>query len=432
MDAVTTALIMVGGLLILMAIGVEIAVAMGVMASLGFIFILDHSQLEIAYAAWGQLNSFNLMAMPLFIFMGTMFANTGVVRSLFEGADKWLGRLPGGLVSSVLTSSAFFGAMSGSSIAAAATFSTIAFPEMEKRGYNPELSLGAIAAGGTLSVLIPPSIILIIYGAWENQSVARLFAAALIPGIILSILFIITVAVIVMLYPGKVPKPANVTWKERFSSVRGLIPWIFIIGLILGVIFGGLMTPTEASALGATLSVITALAYRQMSYKALRDSALQAVKIAGMIGFILFTAKLLAFVLQSAGLTEAFANFMQTLPIGKYATFAVIMVMYLILGMFFDATAMLLLTMPFVMPVMLNLGFDPIWFGVVYVIVAEIGMVTPPFGLNLFTIHSVLPKYSVIRIAKGALPFLIPMIIIIIILTIFPDLALWLPSVLYQ
>jgi len=425
------ALILLGGLLLLLALGMEIAVAMGVMASLAFIFFVSKPQVEIPWTAWTTLNSFTLLAMSLFIFMGTMFANTGVIRSLFEGADKWIGGLPGGLASSVIGASAIFGAMSGSSIAAAATFSVISFPEMERRGYDPKLAFGSIAIGGTLSVLIPPSIILIVYGAWENQSIARLFAAAFVPGFILAGLLILTVVIMVLLNPRRAPKSPSVPWKEKLVALKDIAPWIGIIALVLGAIFGGIMTPTEASALGAFLSIIVAAAYRQFSYKALKASFLTAVKVSAMIGFVMFTARLLAFVFQASGLTEAFSSFMMNLPFGRYGTLAIICVMYIILGCFFDALSMMLLTLPFVMPVMAGFGFHPVWWGVTYVILAEIGLVTPPFGLNLFTIHGVLPRYSILTIALGALPFLIPTLVMVVILIAFPDLALWLPGILY-
>lgn len=431
MSAEIVALIVIGGLVLLLALGVEVAVAMGVVASVAFILFIDKPQIEIAWAVWIGLNSFTLVAMPLFVFMGSLLANTGAIRSLFSGADKWIGNLPGGMVSSVLVASGVFGAMSGSSIAAVATFSTITVPEMERRNYDPRLSIGAIAAGGGLSVLIPPSIILIIFGAFQNQSVARLFAAALIPGIILTILFLLTVLVIVTISPSKAPRVTGITWRERFIATRDLLPWIGMVVLVLGVIFGGLMTPTEASALGALLAIIIAAGYRMLTYQALKASLFQAIRVSAMIGFILVTGRLLGFVMNAAGLTESFASFMTNLPFGKYGIFTVICFMYIFLGMFFDAIAMLILTMPFVTPVINSLGFDPFWWGVVYVILVEIGLVTPPFGLNLFTIHGVLPRYSLLTIAYGALPFLIPMGLMIVILVLFPELTLWLPSILY-
>lgn len=425
------AFFLIGGLLLLLAMGAEIAIAMGVMASLSFVFFISQPQSQIPWTAWGVLDSFTLLSMTFFIFMGTMFANTGVVRSLFEAAEKWITGLPGGLASSVIGACAFFGAMSGSSIAAVATFGTIVFPEMEKRGYDPELALGSIAVGGTLSVLIPPSIILIIYGVWENISVARLFAASMIPGILLALLLMLTVILRAIRNPSLAPKSPKVSWREKFLAIRDLMPWIGLIVLVLGVIFAGIMTPTEASALGAFMSIIIAMAYRKMSYRALKASLLTAVKITAMIGFVVVTARLLTFVFQSAGLTDWFATSILSLPLGMYGTLAIICLMYIILGMFLDSISMMLLTLPFIMPIMDAFGLNPVWWGVVYVILTEIGLVTPPFGLNLFTLHGVIPKYSILTVARGSLPFLVPMFFVIILLIAFPKLALWLPSVLY-
>lgn len=422
---------LVVGLFLLLALGVEIGVAMGVLASLGFAFILVYPQVQIAWAGWEVMDSFTLIAMPLFIFMGQMFAKTGVIRSLFDAANKWIGGLPGGLANSVIVACALFGAMSGSSIAASATFSVIAFPEMERSGYDNKLSFGSIAVGGTLAVLIPPSIIFIIYGAWESLSIARLFAAGMVPGIILATLLMLTVIIQVKLKPSLAPKPPRVSWSEKFAAAKDILPWLAIIAFVLGVIFGGVMTPTEASAMGAFLSIIVAVAYRKFTFQALREAMLSAIKVTAMVGFVMIGARLLAFVAQNAGLTDSFAQFMLNLELGKYGTLTMLMLMYLVLGCFFDASAMLLLTMPFVMPIIMGLRLDPIWWGVVYVILAEVSFVTPPFGLNLFTIHGVLPKYPITTIAAGTVPFLIPMLLTIWILILFPQLALWLPNLLY-
>ncbi len=424
-------LIIIVFLILFLAIGMEIAVAFGIIASLSFVFFISQPQVQIAWTSWVTMNSFTLMAMPLFIFMGTILANTGVIRGLFTAADKWIGVLPGGLACSVIFSGAIFGAMSGSSIAAAATFSAIAMPEMEKRGYDPKLALGTIAIGGTLSVLIPPSLILIIYGAWENLPIAELFAAALVPGILLSIFLVLTVMLLVWLNPSRAGESSTATWKERFLSIKDILPWIGVICLVLGVIFMGIMTPTEASALGAFLSIVISIAYGKMTYKALKTSLLSAVKVTSMIGFLLFTARLVAFVLQDLGTTKIFTDFILNLNIGRYGIFALICLMYLVLGMFFDAVSMMVLTMPFIYPILVGLSFDPIWWGVVYVLLSEICFVTPPFGLNLFAVHGVCPQYSILTIAAGVLPFIIPTLIVLVVITIFPGLVLWLPSLLY-
>lgn len=424
-------ILLISGLLFLLALGVEIAVAMGVIASISLLFFLDKPLIQIAWSAWESLNSFTLLAMPLFIFMGSVFSGSGAVRALFGALDKWVGFLPGGLASVVIAANAVFGAISGSSVAAAATFSMIAFPEMEKRGYDPQLAIGSIAVGGTLSVLVPPSLILIVYGSWENQSVARLFAAAMIPGMILALLLLLTVFIWVKLKPSMAPRPPQVPWKEKFLAIKQLLPWIGVVVTVLGSIFGGFMTPTESAALGAVLSLIVAWGYRSLSYKILRDSFLTAVRVTAMIGFIIFAARLLSFTFQDLGVTEKISSYILSLPLGKYGIMAFFVILYLILGMFFDSLAMMLLTLPFVMPVLNNLGFDPIWWGVTFVILAEIGLVTPPFGLNLFTIHGVLPRFSVLFIARSSLPLLGTMILMVWILIFFPKLALWLPKILY-
>lgn len=432
MDLQVKSFILLGGLTLLLALGIEIGPAMGIVAGLGLIFFVHQPLDYFARCAFDTMNSFTFTAIPLFVFMGTIYAQTGIVKDLFRGAEKILGNIPGSLASAMIVANAVFGAISGSSLAAAATFGKICFPEMEKAGYDPKMSLGAIAISGTLSVLIPPSLIMIIYGGWQDVSVARLFAGGIIPGIILTAFFILTVTVLVTLNPKLAPKTEGSSFKEKIQATLKLLPFMIVIFLVLGTIFGGIMTPTEAASLGAFLSIVLSLIYRQMSWRALQESMLTAVNISAMIAFVLFTARMLGQVFQYIGLTEAFANFMTALPLGKYTIFALICVMYLILGCFFDAISMLVLTLPFVAPLIKNLGFDFIWFGVTYVVLAEIGLVTPPFGLNLFVLKGVVPKYEITYIFAGTIPFLIPAGILIILLTIFPELVLWLPTLLYS
>lgn len=424
-------IILIGGLLLLLALGLEIFAAIGIIASIGLLFFVGQPLQQFAYSGWALVNSFELTAVPLFIFMGAIFANTGTITSLFRGADKLIGYLPGGVNCSVIVSNAIFGAISGSSVAASATFGKIAFPEMEKLGYNARLSLGSIAAGGTLSVLIPPSVIMVVYGRWEEVSVAKLFAAGLIPGLILAILLMSTVIILCVINPKLAPVVRRASWKERIYALGDIAPFAVIMILVLGVIFKGVMTPTEAAALGAFLSIILAIIYRTMTFSALKDSMMTAVRISAMCYFIMFAARVLGMVFQYIGLTSAFAEFMLELPLGKYGIFAIICVMYIILGMFFDAFSMMVLTLPFVGPLVTELGFSIIWFGVVYVVLVEIGLVTPPFGLNLFVLHGVVPKYDVMEIVMGVLPFIIPMLITIVILIAFPDIAMFLPRLLY-
>jgi tripartite ATP-independent transporter DctM subunit len=338
------------------------------------------------------------------------------------------------MASAMIVANAIFGAISGSSLAATATFGRICFPEMEKAGYDTKMTLGAIAISGTLSVLIPPSLIMIVYGGWMDVSVARLFAGGVVPGIILTLFFVITVTIMVLHNPGLAPQASirKFTAREKLTAIWDLFPFLVVITLVLGTIFTGIMTPTESASLGAFLSIILALLFRKMTYKALKESMLSAVNISAMIAFVLFTARMLGQVFQYIGLTEATSAFMMNMGLGKYATLAIICVLYLILGCFFDSLSMLVLTLPFVAPIVKNMGFDFIWFGVLYVVLAEIGLVTPPFGLNLFVLKGVVPKYEITYIFAGTLPFLIPTGILIVLIVLFPDLVLWLPRILYS
>lgn len=431
MSLLLVTIVLLGGMVFLLALGVEIAAAMGIVAALGLMLFVHQPLDYFARAAFEIMNSFTFTAIPLFVFMGAVYSNTGIIGSLFRGAEKIIGNVPGSLASAVIVANAIFGAISGSSLAAVATFGKICYPEMEEAGYDARLSLGAIAISGTLSVLIPPSVILIVYGGWQDVSVARLFAGGIIPGILLSFFFIITVTILVIRNPKLAPAKPPFSLKEKIRAFLGLLPFIAVIVLVLGTIFGGIMTPTESASLGAFLALVLSLLYRRLTFRGFKDSMWTAVTITSMIAFVLFTARMLGQVFQYVGLTEAFSAFIAGLPLGKYAIFTIVCVMYLILGCFFDALSMLVLTLPFVAPVIKNLGFDFIWFGVVYVVLAEIGLVTPPYGLNLFVLKGVVPKYEITTIFMGTAPFLVPTIILIVLLVLFPGLVLWFPNWIY-
>ncbi len=415
----------------LMIGGMEIATAMGMTSAFALLFVVDKPIDQLASAAFEVMNSFTLTAVPLFVFMGAIFFNTGVVKSLFTAIDKLVSGLPGGIGHSVIMANAVFGAMSGSSVAATALFGKTCYPNMKRLNYADDLSLGTLVAGGTLAVLVPPSLILIVYGGWESVSVARLFAAGVIPGLMLTFLFMITIIIRVKLNPSLAPKSVNYSLKERLLAIKDIFPYILLIFIILGAIFGGAMTPTEAAAAGAVLSVVLALVYRQMTYKAFVESLKTAVNITAMVAFLLISARVLGQVFQYTGLVDLASGLFLSLPGGKYTTITAIFLMYIILGFFFDSLSMMVLTLPFISPVINELGFSSIWFGIVYVIVAEIGLLTPPFGLNLFVLQGVVPDKSITQIVRSTLPFFIPLFGMIFLLTLFPQLALWLPSVMY-
>ena len=282
------------------------------------------------------------------------------------------------------------------------------------------MSLGAIVVAGSLSVLIPPSIIMVVYGGWLSVSVSRLFAAGMIPGILLSAMLIGTAVIMVKLKPSLAPKPERYTLGERLKALIQIGPFLLFILIVLGTVFLGIMTPTESAAMGAFLSIILALAYRKLTFKAIKNSVYATLTISAMVALVLVSAKMLSQVFQYLGSTESFAAIMLDWNLGYYGTIISVCIMYIILGCFFDSFSMLVLTLPFLTPIITSLSMDLIWFGVIYVVVSEVGLITPPFGLNLFVLNSVLPKYNLIYLFRGALPFLVPFVLLMIIMIVFP------------
>ncbi|MCK9355660.1 MAG: TRAP transporter large permease subunit [Dehalococcoidia bacterium] len=426
-----TALILVGGLFLLLALGAEIFVAIGTMAAIALVVFMGQGLDQFAYTSWSELASFSLTATPLFIFMGAMFASSGVVRTLFRGSDKLLSFLPGGMAASSIIASAVFGAISGSSIASVAAFGNSILPEMVRLGYKPKLSVGAICMGGTLSVLIPPSVILIIYGAYQQVSVPRLFAGGLVPGLILALCYLVTIFILVWRDPSLVPSRPPMTLSDKLSGFKDVLPAASIIGIILGFIFGGVMTPTEAAAVGAILSMGLAAMYKTLNRKTLKEAALQAVKVTAMIMPLIVVVKVFGYAFKFLGATDVLSDLLLGLPFGKFGIMAVIFLIYIILGTFMEGISIMLLSLAFVAPVIANLGFSFIWFGVIIVIVNELGLVTPPFGLNLFALRGVAPQYSLFFIAGSCVPFYPAVLITLGLCTVFPQLVTWLPELLF-
>ncbi len=424
------AIALVAGLFGLLILGLEIGWSVGVVAVVGLVWYVHQPLGQLAETTFGSLNSFTMTALPLFVFMGGILGNTGVNDSLFGAVEKWVGGLPGGLACSVICGNAVFGAMCGSTIAATATFGKVAFPVMEKKNYSPKLALGSIASGTVLAPLIPPSILLILYVAWQGLSIVDLLAAGLIPGVTLTILFIITIIVMVKMKPELAPPVAKYTMKEKIMALVEVIPFALVILGVLGAIFAGLMTPTEAAGLGAFLSIILTICYRRLTFAIVKTSLLDTVKVTSFSLFIMAMSTLMSHVFNSAGIIPLIKDFIIALPIGKYGILILFFVMYFVMGMFFDSWSMLFLTFPFVMPVIIGLGINPVWWGIIYVMAGEQSTITPPFGLSLFVLRSVVPQHSLGTIIKGSLPFLIPIYINVLLLFIFPQFALWLPTVL--
>lgn len=408
--------------------GVWIAMGLGMVGILGLLLIEPSSIMGVGIVVWDTLESFVLTAVPLFLLMGSIILHSGISSGFYRGLSLWLDYLPGSLAHSNISACSIFAAISGSSVATAAAIGAIAIPEMEKRGYDRSLIYGSLAAGGTLGILIPPSLIFILYGAIIGESVGRLFIAGIIPGILLSLLFLLYIGIRTVINPSLVPRgEERATWRKRLRGLVDVLPIFILMFLILGGIYLGLATPTEAAAVGVFGSLVMALFTGRLNLKVLSASLDAAIKSNCMILFIVVGAQIMSYALVTAGIPRALVALISGLQVQPAVIFLFLCLMYLILGCFMDAISLMLLTLPVVYPVMMSLGYDPIWFGVVLVILLEVGLITPPVGMNLFVIQGLADQPLGI-VAWGAFPYVIMMLFMVFLIALFPDLALWLPS----
>lgn len=415
-------------LFLLLVGGVWIAIALGMVGIIGITLVQPSLLPGIASVLWDTTDSFVLTAVPLFLFMGAILMNSGVSERFYQGLTPWLERVPGGLAQSNIVACAIFAALCGSSVATAGAIGSVAIPEMRKRGYDEGVTAGTLAAGGTLGILIPPSIPLIIYGSTVGESIGRLFAAGLVPGIMLTLFFMIFLALQTKLKPGLIPvDDRHYSWIERLRTVPAILPILVLIFVVLGGIYAGVMTPTEAAGVGVTGALLVAVLYRALSWTVLKRSALETVRINSMILFIVVGAQLMSFALVSAGIPRGIVAIIEGLSTSRWVILGVIIVAYIGLGCLMDALSLMLLTLPVVYPIIQMQGFDPIWFGVVLVMLLELGLITPPVGINLFVIQGVSHR-PFGEVARGALPYAVVMLVAILVLVAFPELVLWLPD----
>jgi len=412
----------------LLVAGVWIAVALGMVGVIGLLLVDPSSLRGVGVIVWDTLDSFVLTAVPLFFFMGSLILHSGISSRFYKSLSMWLDHVPGSLAHSNILACSLFAAISGSSVATAAAIGAIALPEMEKRGYDRALTYGSLAAGGTLGILIPPSIPFIIYGAMIGESIGRLFIAGVIPGIVLSGIFVVYIGIRTLLNPQLIPRrEIHVAWRERLSGLVDLVPIFFLMFLILGGIYFGIATPTEAAAIGVVGAILVAWVYKQLNWRVLKASLSEAIKANSMILFIVVGAQIMSYAMVTAGIPRAIVAVITGLQVEPLTIFLLICVMYLILGCLMDALSLMLLTLPVVYPVMMALGYDAIWFGVVLVILLEVGLITPPVGMNLFVIQG-MARQPLSIVARGSFPYVILMLILLALLTLYPQLALWLPA----
>lgn len=390
-----------------------------------------YSPMPLYFAAseifWKVSNDFTLTSVPLFVLLGEILLRAGIAERMYAAIALWLNRLPGGLLHANVGASTLFSATSGSSVATAATIGTVALPEIRKRGYNERLFLGSLAAGGTLGILIPPSIHLIIYGMITNTSIPKLYLAGMLPGLLLAILFSAIIIGICIARPGYSGVRIDTTWRQRFAGLVDLIPILLLFAVVVGSIYAGFATPTEAASLGLVFACVLAAWYGKFSMQMLHESFLGAMKATGMIMLIVLASYFLNFVLSIIGLSQQLTNFINDLGLSPLATMVVIIAFFVVLGCFLETLSMLVTMTPLVAPIVVSLGYDPIWFGVIMIILLEVALITPPVGINLYVVQAIRKRGSIQDVMAGALPFVVSMFVLIGLLLAFPDIALWLP-----
>lgn len=415
-------------LIALLALAVPVAAGLGV---LGLALLEIYSKLPLALAigelAWATSNNFLLVAIPFFVLLGEILLRSGMAERMYNALVLWVPWLPGGLMHSNIAACAMFAATSGSSVATAATIGTVAMGEIRKHGYSERLFLGTIAAGGTLGILIPPSINLIVYGALTDSSIPKLYLAGIIPGLVLASLFSLTVLVVCLLRPSLGGQRIPADWPARIRALPDLIPPLLIFLAVIGSIYAGLATATESAALGVIAALGVAAWHRRLSVRMLLHAFEGTMRTTAMIMAILIAAYFLNFVIGSIGLTAQVNRLVTGLGLSSTELLLGVIVFYLALGCFMETLSMMVATVPIIAPIMVKAGYDPIWFGVLVVILLETAMITPPVGINLYVVQGLRSRGRIDDVIIGASPFIVTMLLMLALLSYWPDLALWLP-----
>ncbi|KJZ18608.1 TRAP transporter large permease [Loktanella sp. S4079] len=422
-------LILLGVLFVFLASGLWIALSLSAVAAVALAFFSNSSVgLNMAVTFWGHSHSWSLTALPLFILMGEILLRSRLSRDMFNGLAPWLGGLPGRLLHVNVLGCAIFAAVSGSSAATAATIGKMSIPELKSRGYPESLILGTLAGSATLGLLIPPSIILIVYGVATEQSIARLFVAGLIPGAMLVTMFGAYVALWSWMNPSLIPNETQkMPIREKLWEARGLIPVGLLISGVIGAIYTGIASPTDAAALGVLLSIVLAVLSGSFAMRDFLDALLSAARTSCMIAFILLGAAFLAVAMGFTGLPRNLAAWISEMGLSPYVLLAVLTIFFIILGLFLDGISVVVLTTSIIMPMVMEVGIDPIWFGIYLVLVVEMSQITPPVGFNLFVIQG-LTGIDILRIAKAALPFFVLLLLAVVLITLFPQIVTYLPD----
>ncbi len=414
----------------LMLLRVPVGMAMGLVGVTGFGYIVGGAPALkiVGHTSMRTVTDWNFAVVPLFLLMGSFATTSGMSRELFRAANGFLGHFRGGLGIATIAACGGFAAICGSSVATAATFSRVAYPEMRRYGYPQSFSTGVIAAGGTLGIMIPPSTVFAVYGLITEQDVGKLFIAGILPGLLAVTMYVATINLIALSRPGYLPAGPRTPWRERIEGMRDVWATLLLFVFVIGGIYGGVFTATEAAGMGAGGAFLIGILRGRLSLADIRRSLLETTRTTAAVFTVLIGAILFGYFLTVTQTPQKLTEFLTGLGLGRYQVLALIMIMYLGLGCLMDALAMIILTVPVVFPVIVALGFDPIWFGVVIVMTVELGLIHPPVGMNIFVIKSVIEDAKISTIFYGVLPFIITDILRLIILIVFPVIATYLPS----
>lgn len=426
----TEALLGFGAIFALALLRVPLAFAMGLVGFVGIGLTLGWApaRASAAQVVYETGFAYTLSVIPLFILMGNFVARAGLAHELFQAAYAFIGHVRGGLAHATIAACAGFGAICGSSIATAATMSRVAYPSMKKLGYSDSLSTGVMAAGGTLGIMIPPSTILVIYGIVTETNIGKLFAAGLIPGLLTASLLMLMVLVVTSRDPQHAPPGQRFTWAERLRALRGIWGVAALVLLVLGGIYGGLFTATEGAGFGAAGAFLFALGRRRLTWKTLYQVLMESARTTAMLFTLLIAATLFANFVNFTTLPGELKDWITGSGLSPTMVIVAMMAVYVLLGTVMEELTMVLLTIPLFFPIVTGLGFDPVWFGVLIVMIVQIGLISPPVGMNLFVLNSLLPQVGLATIFRGCWPFVTVMVVSLGILIAFPQLSLWLPS----
>ena len=396
------------------------------------IYLLMHTGLPglkgIGLVTWGSMNSFTLTAIPLFILMAEILQESKLSLRVYRGLSKLVAWMPGGLLQTNIAGCAIFSAISGSSVVTAASIGRVALPELERRKYSPRVAAGSLAAGGTLGILIPPSIAMIVYGTFTETSVAKLFMAGVVPGLVLTAMFMIYIAVHALIDPSIGPKEQGARNMREFGeALVDVFPFVVLIGGTIGSIYTGLVTPTEAAAVGCLLAAVIAGIWGDSNFGVYKRALQSTTRVCGNILFIVYAAFLFSYAISYAGVGEQITQFLVGLKLSKFEFFFALFVLYTVLGCLVESLGMIVVTVPLLYPVLLQYGIDPIWFGVILVVFIEMGQISPPIGINLFVIQGIW-NGKLSDVVMGTIPFHLIMFVLLLLLVIFPEIAMWLPS----